>query len=83
MTEKSKYKPAPGATSRPKPDSPPEYNGNDWITDRAPFSALIADAERRDAEAFAHEVRTGQRLATGVLLAAVLTVAGLFLWGVM
>ena len=79
----TKYNPAPEATLRPKPDSPPEYNGHDWIIDRAPFSALIADAERRDAEAFAHEVRTGQRLATGVLLAAVLTVAGLFLWGVL
>ena len=64
-------------------DSPPEYNGHDWITDPAPFSALIADAESRDAEAFEREVRTGQRLATGVLLAAVLTVAVLFLWGVL
>ena len=66
-----------------KPDSPPEYNGHDWITDPAPFSAYIAEAERRDAEALRHEIKTGQRLATGVLLAAVLTVAGLFLWGVL
>ena len=56
-------------------DSPPEYNGNDWITDPA---FTMVEVECWDAE-----VRTGQRLATIVLLAAVLTVAGLFLWGVL